>query len=573
MTLRGVGPYFYGSRLDIKPLTILCGANGSGKSTWLNILHRMRTSLDDDRFPYYFCNKDGDWYEYLEKTNACYYCAQPEHYQVLSDQSDGEFGPPGTIGVEIIANRDFQLGDRSDNAKQGATPEQAFLWHGIVKAGARFTISIAHPASGPEQCGDPMPERIALTELRFNDSSIIRNKTVSDDMVSDDTPSWNAHLSCSSDFIAGVTWATDAPVEIVEFTISPNRGWSSPHPDVNDREAETLEKHLLERIRQLLRVALDGCFHVGAIRRIDYSKLDDRDPTTEADHDGTRYVGFEGELAWLVEREFAAQKMCGPALVQTSSDPASKQQYKLQNYVSTWMNYLTGTEIVLGGYSEVRCPEEHVSESLDLDDDQLHNLTGLLEHPVDPQAGDIYDSGNVPSPNVCLSHPCFGKGLLGQVQPPSRFSAGFHQLFPIIVQLGVMRSGELFCLENPEAHLHPSLQIQLTECLIAHLASGRRMIIETHSDLVVRRILRAVLSEEVAQSDVQIYFTQIEPLGESLGKVLKTDYHSSVLRTIRIDDQGRVENWPKGFMDDDLRESQRLLDIMYGRPSSEDENE
>ena len=34
MTLRGLGPYLHGARLDIKPLTILCGENGSGKSTW-----------------------------------------------------------------------------------------------------------------------------------------------------------------------------------------------------------------------------------------------------------------------------------------------------------------------------------------------------------------------------------------------------------------------------------------------------------------------------------------------------------------------------------------------------------
>jgi len=34
ITLRGIGSYLHGARLDIRPLMILCGTNGSGKSTW-----------------------------------------------------------------------------------------------------------------------------------------------------------------------------------------------------------------------------------------------------------------------------------------------------------------------------------------------------------------------------------------------------------------------------------------------------------------------------------------------------------------------------------------------------------
>ena len=40
---------------------------------------------------------------------------------------------------------------------------------------------------------------------------------------------------------------------------------------------------------------------------------------------------------------------------------------------------------------------------------------------------------------------------------------------------------------------------------------------------------------------------------------------------VGIDDRGRVSNWPKGFMDDDVREARRLLDAMYGpEPESSD---
>ena len=41
MTLRGLGPYLHGARLEIKPLTILCGENGSGKSTWIGAVWKL----------------------------------------------------------------------------------------------------------------------------------------------------------------------------------------------------------------------------------------------------------------------------------------------------------------------------------------------------------------------------------------------------------------------------------------------------------------------------------------------------------------------------------------------------
>lgn len=82
-----------------------------------------------------------------------------------------------------------------------------------------------------------------------------------------------------------------------------------------------------------------------------------------------------------------------------------------------------------------------------------------------------------------------------------------------------------------------------------------------------------MLEETLKQSAVSLNFIDIEKahaappipqLAKGESSKLYTKFHYSTLRPIRVDEAGRVANWPTGFLDDDVKESQRLLDIMYG---------
>jgi predicted ATPase len=138
----------------------------------------------------------------------------------------------------------------------------------------------------------------------------------------------------------------------------------------------------------------------------------------------------------------------------------------------------------------------------------------------------------------------------------------------MIIQAALMRQGETFAVESPEAHMHPSLQIKITELFLEQIKSGRQFILETHSDLIVRRAIRALLEEDVKQDDVRIYFTRVISLKDH--PILKsvctpyTDEKTSILEPIKINDLGQIENWPPGFLDADIIESRRLMDAMYG---------
>jgi hypothetical protein len=146
---------------------------------------------------------------------------------------------------------------------------------------------------------------------------------------------------------------------------------------------------------------------------------------------------------------------------------------------------------------------------------------------------------------------------------PAWLSGGFHQVFPMIVQAGLMRRNEMMSLENPEVHLHPSLQLKVAEFLMKQASTGKVLLVETHSDLIVRRVIRAILAEEVKQEEVRIFFSH---LVEGPGNFL-----TSTLQALSVNSHGQINNWPKGFLDDDVVEARRLLDVMYGAPFEEED--
>ena len=135
---------------------------------------------------------------------------------------------------------------------------------------------------------------------------------------------------------------------------------------------------------------------------------------------------------------------------------------------------------------------------------------------------------------------------------PKAMSTGFHQVFPIIVQMAAMMRGEAVFIESPEAHLHPSAQVRLMEFFLSLVESGRTIIIETHSDLMIRAAIRGILSGDVNQGKVKIFIANSSDDGSKISE-------------IQIDERGRIKNWPDGFMDESTKEDRRLMDVLYGK--------
>jgi predicted ATPase len=117
---------------------------------------------------------------------------------------------------------------------------------------------------------------------------------------------------------------------------------------------------------------------------------------------------------------------------------------------------------------------------------------------------------------------------------------GVTYALPIILSGIISRTGGVFIVENPEAHLHPAGQSRIGVFLAWLASTGVQVIIETHSDHVINGIRRAVAEHSYLPSNSVIlhWFGGIEsedPDGDISG--------------ISIDDAGRLSKWPPGFFD------------------------
>lgn len=131
---------------------------------------------------------------------------------------------------------------------------------------------------------------------------------------------------------------------------------------------------------------------------------------------------------------------------------------------------------------------------------------------------------------------------------------GFSQVLPILVQASVMPSNSTLLIEQPELHLHPIAQTKFAEIITEASQNGRRFIIETHSEHIVRGL----------QISVSNHRSKKGPLSNRLEidelKILYIPKAPQRAKYMEIDEWGEfIEAWPNGFFDEAYQSSMRLL--------------
>lgn len=125
---------------------------------------------------------------------------------------------------------------------------------------------------------------------------------------------------------------------------------------------------------------------------------------------------------------------------------------------------------------------------------------------------------------------------------------GVSQIFPIILEGLRIEKGGTLLLEQPEIHLHPNLQMQMADYFISLALSGKKIIVETHSDHIINRLVRRIVEDNSfnLKNMIGIYFIKPSVVG-------------SVYEEIKIDETQGIINWPTEFFDQTANEQLRTM--------------
>ena len=130
---------------------------------------------------------------------------------------------------------------------------------------------------------------------------------------------------------------------------------------------------------------------------------------------------------------------------------------------------------------------------------------------------------------------------------------GVSQVLPVLVALLVAESGQLVYLEQPELHLHPRAQYALAKILAETAKRGVKLVIETHSALLLRMVQTLVAQRDLNPNLVKLHwFSRSDEDGT-------TSIHSADLNK-----KGAFGNWPIDFGDVELKAEGTYLDAVAG---------
>lgn len=174
----------------------------------------------------------------------------------------------------------------------------------------------------------------------------------------------------------------------------------------------------------------------------------------------------------------------------------------------------------------------------------LDTASVTLEYQVNYWLGKLFGINNTIR-DLGLSNSLSVELSLGAGKPVRPYHMGSGVSFAIGVLVSCLSAtmGDIVVIENPEIHLHPKAQSDLTEFLCFAANAGIQIILETHSDHVFNGIRKAIVKKEISTTDVAVHFFQLDENALSENTEITLNKH------------GRIMTHPKGLFDqfdDDL---------------------
>ena len=125
---------------------------------------------------------------------------------------------------------------------------------------------------------------------------------------------------------------------------------------------------------------------------------------------------------------------------------------------------------------------------------------------------------------------------------------GVSQVLPALVALLTAIPGQLVYLEHPERDLHPRAQVALAKLLADAAQRGVRVVVETHSSLLLLGVQTLVAKGTLPPDQVALHWFKRDNDG------------ATTVTSADLDEAGAFGDWPEDFGDVELKSESRYLD-------------
>jgi predicted ATPase len=130
---------------------------------------------------------------------------------------------------------------------------------------------------------------------------------------------------------------------------------------------------------------------------------------------------------------------------------------------------------------------------------------------------------------------------------------GVSQVLPVLVLCYFVPEHSTLLLEQPEIHLHPSVQADLADVFIDVVTNRNvQIVLESHSEHLLRRLQRRVAEERMDADQTALYFCTMSE-------------GTSRLHPLQLDVFGNILNWPDGFFGDEIADLAAMTEAAASR--------
>jgi len=134
---------------------------------------------------------------------------------------------------------------------------------------------------------------------------------------------------------------------------------------------------------------------------------------------------------------------------------------------------------------------------------------------------------------------------------------GASQIVPVLYKVLISAQTQQCIVDEPEIHLHPSMQSKLADFFYTLARTGKKIFLETHSEYLIDKLVFLKLKHEDDNRTASMYW-------------VKKNGPASEITEIEYDEMGFLVNPPNEFLTEKTKLVEMLADIRIERLQNEE---